>query len=152
RPGLPRFKNLQPVWYWLVFLAGTLLFFDVAVRRIALSPAEVAAASGRLWGRLRGPAGDKAQVPEDFERLKSRKAQVSETIEQVAKAARRFEGGDVGGAAPPPGADVAAAARPAAAKSVQPRIAPEKQAEAADYASRLLKAKKRVWQEREEDK
>src|SRR5262249_39145049 len=37
RPGLPRFKNLQPIWYWLVFLAGCLLFFDVAVRRIAIS-------------------------------------------------------------------------------------------------------------------
>src|SRR5262249_46166165 len=44
RPGLPRFKNLQPIWYWLVFLAGCLMFFDVAVRRIAISPSEVAGA------------------------------------------------------------------------------------------------------------
>ena len=30
-------------------------------------------------------------------------------------------------------------------------IAPERQQEASDYASRLLKAKKRVWQDREQE-
>jgi uncharacterized membrane protein len=150
RPGLPRFKNLQPVWYWLVFLCGTLLFFDVAVRRIALSPSEVAASSKQLWDRLRGHGKDAAQTPQYFDRLKSRKAAVGELLQQ-ARAARRFEGGDVPVAAPPPGADVATAApRPAGPR---PAISPDKpKEEAADYASRLLKAKKRVWQEREEDK
>src|SRR5262249_12470010 len=83
RPGLPRFKNLQPVWYWLVFLCGTLLFFDVAVRRIAISPSEVASASEHLWQRLRGHGRDQAQTPQYFDRLKSRKAAVGELLEQA---------------------------------------------------------------------
>src|SRR5262249_25517251 len=34
RPGLEPALSSQPVWYWLLFLAGVVLFFDVAVRRI----------------------------------------------------------------------------------------------------------------------
>src|SRR5262249_48909743 len=32
RPGLPRFRSLQAVWFWLLALTAMLLFFDVAVR------------------------------------------------------------------------------------------------------------------------
>src|SRR5262249_58806152 len=52
RPGLPRFKNLQPVWYWLVFLAGTLLFFDVAGRPAAPGPPAGGAATARPLGAV----------------------------------------------------------------------------------------------------
>src|SRR5262249_7559559 len=34
-------KNVQPVWQWLLFLAGALLLFDVAARRIAVEPGSV---------------------------------------------------------------------------------------------------------------
>jgi len=149
RQGLPKFKNLQPVWYWLVFLTATLLFFDVAVRRIAISPSEVASASQRLWDRMRGHASQGDQTPQYFERLKSRKSQVGELLEQT-RAARRFEGSE-SAVAPPSAAEATAALAPA--RPLQPQIAPDKKKEeAADYASRLLKAKKRVWQEREQDK
>jgi hypothetical protein len=154
RSGLPRFKNLQPVWYWLVFLAGTLLFFDVAVRRIAISPAEVATAGQRVWNRLRGHAETASQTVQYFDRLKSRKAQVGEMMEQQARSGRRFEGGEAPVTAPPSAADLTAAAPRPAPKLVPTQLGPESQrpAEATDYASRLLKAKKRVWQEREQDK
>src|SRR6267154_970474 len=56
RSGLPQFKNLQPVWYWLVLVAAIGLFFDVAVRRIAVQPAEASTAAVALWSRIRGRA------------------------------------------------------------------------------------------------
>ena len=63
RSGLPQFKNLQPIWFWLVFFAGVGLFFDVAVRRIAIQPAEVATVAERVWSRLRGRAAAAMQTP-----------------------------------------------------------------------------------------
>jgi uncharacterized membrane protein len=154
RAGLPQFKNLQPVWYWLVFLTGILLFFDVAVRRIAVQPAEALAAAERVWERLRGRTSDQEQTPQFIDRLQNRKLQVSEALDQL-RAARRFDAGEPVTAAPG-GADEAVATQPrtppVSRPAPQPQIAPEAQQEAADYASRLLKAKKRVWQEREEEK
>jgi uncharacterized membrane protein len=151
RSGLPQFKNLQPVWYWLVFFTGVLLFFDVAVRRIAIQPEEVASLAERTWQRLRGRAAATVAVPQFIDRLQTRKAQVAQTLEQL-RSARRFDASERV-ASTPSGADeavgvtTAVPVRPAA----QPRIAPESQEEASDYASRLLKAKRRVWQEREKE-
>jgi hypothetical protein len=153
RAGLPQFKNLQPVWFWLVFFTGVLLFFDVAVRRIAVQPAEAVAAAERVWERLRGRVGQQEQTPQFIDRLQSRKLQVSETLDQL-RAARRFDAGERAAVAPR-GADEATATEsrtPVSRTPPQSQIAPEAQQEAADYASRLLKAKKRVWQEREQDK
>jgi uncharacterized membrane protein len=153
RAGLPQFKNLQPVWYWLVFLTGIVLFFDVAVRRIAVQPAEVVTAATRVWERLRGRAAEHEQTPQFIDRLQSRKLQVGEELDQL-RAARRFDAGEQTTSAPQ-GAGEAAAPQlspPVARPAPQPQIAPETQQEPADYASRLLKAKKRVWQERDPEK
>jgi hypothetical protein len=153
RQGLPQFRNLQPIWFWLVFFAGVGLFFDVAVRRIAIQPAEAFSAAERVWSKLRGRAAVAAQTPQFIDRLKSRKAQVSEALEQL-RAARRFEGGDRS-VSVPSGAEEAESAAPlsrAPRPVPQQRIGPEAQKEATDYASRLLKAKKKVWQEREQEK
>jgi len=152
RSGLPQFKNLQPVWYWLVFLTAVGLFFDVAVRRIALQPAEAIAAGTRLWDRLRGRAAQAVQTQQFIDRLKSRKAQVEEKLEHL-RATRRFEGGEATvPVAPGAGEVLTAAASGSAPPRPAPKMAPETQQEPVDYASRLLKAKKRVWQEREEEK
>lgn len=143
RPGLPSLRNMQPIWYWLVFLTGVFLFFDVAVRRIALEPAQVTTALAGLWQRLRRePVA--AETPQYFERLKSRKAAAAESLEP-ARATRRFESG-AGTYEAPAGADEATARGPALAgpKPEQPSIAPKKEEEATDYASRLLQAKKRA--------
>jgi uncharacterized membrane protein len=150
RSGLPQFKNLQPVWYWLVFFAGVLLFFDVAVRRIAVQPDEVASLAERVWQRLRGRAALAVSTPQFIDRLQTRKAQVAQTLEQL-RAARRFEPTER--AAAPSGADEAVGVQTAAPvrAAPQPRMAPESQQDATDYASRLLKAKRRVWQERENE-
>jgi uncharacterized membrane protein len=153
RSGLPQFKNLQPIWYWLVFFTAIGLFFDVAVRRIAIQPAEAATAATRLWERLRGRTAVKEETLQFMDRLQSRKAQVSETLDQL-RAARRFEPGEVTAAAPR-GADEATAAPagpPASRPAPKPKLGPEAQQEATDAMSRLMKAKQRVWQEREKDK
>jgi len=151
RPGLVQFKNLQPIWYWLVFLSGILLFCDVAVRRVALQPAEVASAASRLWAKLRRQAAAAPQTPQFMDRLKSRKAEVAGALEQL-HAASRFTPADrpleapssaqAGPGEPSPG-KISGPPSPAGTSNAE---------EGADYASRLLKAKQKVWQEREKEK
>jgi hypothetical protein len=155
RPTSPRFFPLQPIWYWLLVAAGVVLFCDVAVRRIALDPLAVTVAAQAWWERLRGRRQLGERVPEFIERLKSRKAEISEAL-QRERAARRFDAGDRPVTAPTGGADLperpAAPSRPAA-QAARPSLAPGQEShEPADYASRLLKAKKKVRQELDRDK
>jgi uncharacterized membrane protein len=151
RPGLVQFKNLQPIWYWLVFLSGLVLFCDVAVRRVALQPAEVTAAANRLWAKLRRQAAAVPQTPQFMDRLKSRKAEVAGALEQL-HAARRFTPG--GRPAEAPTGAQAGPAEPSPGKVPGPPspAGTGKAEEGGDYASRLLKAKQKVWQEREKEK
>jgi uncharacterized membrane protein len=141
--------SLQPIWHWLVLLAAVGMFFDVAVRRIAVEPARLVVAAQALWARLRG-RGAVAGTTHLLDRLQSRKAQVAEALGRE-KAARRFEGG----AAPdtPPAAPSAAATPPAQPPPPAPGQppAPAKEEEAGDYASRLLRAKKRAWKDRDKE-
>jgi hypothetical protein len=90
-------------------------------------------------------------TPQFIDRLQTSKAQVAQTFEQL-RAARRFEPSERVASAPS-GADEAVGVQTATPvrAAPQPRMAPESQQEATDYASRLLKAKRRVWQEREQE-
>jgi hypothetical protein len=83
-------QSPQPMWYWLVLLAGIGLLFDVAVRRIAVEPAEVSSAAVRIWDKLRGRAEGAAPTP-FLERLQNRKVQVEESL---GRASRRFDAGE----------------------------------------------------------
>jgi uncharacterized membrane protein len=146
-------QSPQPIWYWLVLLAGLGLFFDVAVRRIAVEPAEVSSAAAKLWTKLRGGAETEAATPVFIERLKSRKAEIGESLER-ARAARRFDSG----AEPAPAsrvatADTAAAARPAPPPRPQPSPqAPAAGAETDETFSRLMKAKRKALEDRDTNK
>ncbi len=149
--GLPPAKSLQPIWYWLLLLAGIGLLFDVAVRRLAIEPAQVTGAVQRGWLYLRGRAVTVAAEPQFMDRLRTRKAQVAETLER-SRGARRFEAAaEAPATAAPPGAhELPETQQPATpAPTAQPRIEPKREEEAEDYASRLMKAKKRVWEERD---
>ena len=140
-------KSSQSIWYWLLVLAGLVLFFDVAVRRIAIDPTMAATLAQAYWQRLRGVRAE-APAQQMLDRLKTRKERVSETLEKE-KAGRRFEGGDATTVAPP-GADTAPASR--SQPPVQPpapKVAPEQEADAGDYASRLLRAKRRAMEDRD---
>jgi uncharacterized membrane protein len=142
----------KPIWHWLAVLAGICLFFDVAVRRIAIEPEKVKIAMTNWWYYLRGRAPIAAEATPFLERLQSRKAQVGEGLDK-GKAARRFEGEDTPVVAPS-GAEASPMPSPAARSkpSAVPKVGPEKEKEAADYASRLLAAKKRAMEEREKKK
>src|SRR5207249_3806911 len=64
------------------------------------------------------------------------------------------EDGEAPAVAAPQGAHEIPVATPRPPRRPEPQrgVGPEQEKEAADYASRLLKAKKRVWEEREKDK
>ncbi|HEY1860882.1 MAG TPA: VWA domain-containing protein, partial [Gemmataceae bacterium] len=153
RKGVAPSKSSQPIWYWLLLACGVLLFFDVAVRRIAVEPERVTAAGRRVWDRLRGRAAVVEQTPEFFDRLKSRKAQVSETLGK-AKATKRFEGGDAPLSAPLGATDEPPRmVRPLPPAGQGPGFAPEaEKQDAGDFGSRLLRAKNRVWDDKNKDK
>jgi uncharacterized membrane protein len=153
RPSPARSRSLQSIWYWLLALAGIGLFFDVAVRRIAVDPNIAAVKVQEEWQRLRGLRAAVPRTSQVLDRLKTRKELVGEAIEKE-KAARRFEGGDapyapppIAGAGPVPGGPKPPPARPTQA----PRVGPEAEAEPADYANRLLRAKRRAMQDRDKD-
>jgi uncharacterized membrane protein len=152
RAGLRATPSRQTIWPWLLLAAAVCLLLDVAVRRIALDPMVGVMAARRLWERLRGREVVVGRAPEYFDRLRSRKAEIGEALSR-ARARQRF---DVPAAPAPPvtTADQGTAApAPRPPTPPAPRVGPEApQQEPADYASRLLKAKKKVWEEREKDK
>jgi hypothetical protein len=154
RKGIAPSDVFQPLWHWLLLLSGVILFCDVAVRRIAIEPERLTAAGRRLWDRLRGQAAAASATPQFLDRLKSRKAQVAEALEKP-RAARRFEGTETPVTAPPGAMDAPAATDRPLPKPSGPRpgISPELEKEdAGDFGSRLLKAKKRVWQDKDKGK
>jgi uncharacterized membrane protein len=151
RPGPDRVKSQLPLWYWLLFVAGVLLFFDVAVRRIALEPHRVREVAGRAWARLRGRSV--APVREEFfERLRTRKAAVGEGLARP-EAARRFEAPAEGTGPAPAGAEATASAAPPPPRPAPPpSAAPKADEPAEDLMSRLRKAKEKTWEERDKKK
>ena len=152
RPLPAELHSQKPIWHWLVVLAGICLFFDVAVRRIAVEPAKVKIALTNWWLYLRGQAPLAVETTPFLERLHSRKAEVGEALDQ-GKASGRFEGGDIPVTALP-GAETSPLPLPEARSkpTAVPKVGPEKDKEAADYASRLLRAKKRAMEERDKKK
>jgi uncharacterized membrane protein len=150
RRGPDRVKSLLPLWHWLLFVAGVLLFFDVAVRRIALDPAKVQETATRVWARLRGRS-TLPQAEEFFERLRSRKSAVSEGLARP-EAQRRFEAPE-GTTATPAGADASepTAPPPPPKPAPPPLAAPQAEAPPEDFAARLLKAKKKAMDERKKE-
>jgi hypothetical protein len=145
RPVPESHASLQALWPWMVFLTALCLLLDVAVRRIAIDPAVVWTKSGALWDRLRGRAAVEDKLPQYIERLKSRKAQVGETMERE-KAAKKFEAAE--GVKPAEGPTVVPITptekpKPAAPKQEEPKE---------DFATRLMRAKKKAMEERDRDK
>ncbi len=135
-------SSLQTLWPWFVFLAALCLLCDIAVRRIAIDPSIAWAHAATLWERLRGRevADSGAEV---LERLKSRKLQIGEAMSRE-KATRRFEAEEGAATAPIAAASATAPPRPKA----PPKPAAKKE-DVDDYATRLMKAKKRALEERE---
>ncbi len=134
RPPVERPKSALPFHYWLLFLAAGVLLLDVAVRRLAFDANETAEAARVLWARLRGLPLPPPQPTAAVGRLRARQA-------PAAAPGRRYEGGRVTTAP----VVVETPARPEAGPAPQPE-AP------AGSLDDLLRAKKRVWEERDKRK
>ena len=123
---------------------------DVFVRRVQINLQWLVP----IWTRLLDIVLRRERLeaaPETMARLRSRKAEVDRSIES-RRAAARFEPD----AALPvdPNAIEAAEARPTTHgdAGTAPLPKPVAETEADDYTSRLLKAKKQVWQDRGQDR
>ena len=145
RHDLPKATRNQDIWPLLAMLACLVFFADVFTRRVHVNfawvpPLVVALRDKIMW---REGAGVEINV---MERLRSTKAEVTQSLDQ-RRAAARFE------PAPdtPPAETVAAqTAMPAAAPKPKPAAAPGMPGpkEEDSYTSRLLKAKQKVWENR----
>jgi hypothetical protein len=147
REPVSRPRSSLPFHYWLLFLAAGLLFLDVAARRLALDPDQVDQKARYAWARLRGLPLPPVTQAEQVGRLQARPAATAAGTSE--RAGRRFEGGlsydlPTGADATAPGRPAAQAPRPAAQGG---ELAPQPEAPAGDLGD-LLKAKKRVWEER----
>jgi Mg-chelatase subunit ChlD len=147
RHDLAKATSHQDAWHYLLLAACCILFCDVLCRRVQIGFgwAPPLAARCRDWLLRRRP---KLAAPEFIERLRSRKEEVSGHFEQL-RSATRFE--------PPPqtaarldvlqppaaGGDAVESDRPAA-----PAAADAAKPPAESYTERLLKAKKKVWEEK----
>ena len=155
RPAPDGSRALLPLWYWLVFIAGVGLLFDVGVRRISLEPGEVRLAAAKTWARMRKKQEARVATEETafLARLKQKKAVVEENLERK-KASRKFESTGPIAEPPPPGADAGIGPAPPVF-TPKPSAAPATPAPAEqpgdDYLNKLRQAKKRAPHERDRD-
>jgi hypothetical protein len=158
-PGLINPRTFAPLWPTLLWLAACLFLGDVAVRRIAIDFGAIMRAISREWQKITGR--EVAASTDYMDKLRSRKAEVGEQLDRAKSTSRiepapmivpaqsppfgpigepLLEGGEPGAA--PTTRPAEPAARPGMAAGP---ATPEKQS----YTNRLLKAKQRVWEERE---
>jgi len=145
RHDLPKATSSQEAWHWLILVASCIFLGDVFIRRVNVNFAWLPPLLVRLRDFVlrRQPL---PAPPQYIERLKSRKAEVAGHLDQL-RAATRFE---LPSQSP---ADVKtldelAPPVPSEPCSPGPSLVPE-QKEEETYTERLLKAKKKVWEERE---
>ncbi len=144
RHDLARATSRQDIWFQLVFAAACLFFFDIFVRRVQISFAWVPVLAGRAWRRVLGRTQEAPQA-ETIERLRSRKAELTEQVDRM-KAATRFE--------PVPGQSTPTEVQqPASPPRARQETSPTPENKEEDsYTSRLLKAKKKAWEDRDKPK
>ena len=146
RPVPESHASLQALWPWMVCLAALCLLFDVAIRRVAIQPETVWGKAVTLWDKLRGRASVEETLPEYIQRLKSRKAQVGETMDKE-KAAKKFEP-----AAGMPSAEIPTVVPVKPIEKPKPVEKPKAEEAPEDFATRLMRAKKKAMEERDKDK
>jgi hypothetical protein len=146
RHDLPKATSSQDIWHLLALAAACLFFADVLVRRVNVNFAWVSPLARRAWDFVlrRQPLPVK---PEYMERLRSRKAEVEDRIAQL-RAATRFEMPEKAEIFPLPPGEGWGEGEPRSAvaeKPAPPALTPE-QKEEEGYTERLLKAKKKAWE------
>jgi hypothetical protein len=153
-------SSLTDLWPPLLWMAACLFLGDVAVRRVSPDFERMWRNVSDLWIKLRGR--ELAPRVDYMEKLKGRKAEVTEQLDR-SRAATRFE--------PPPisqvipenvmpvdepllgGTTATEGPKPPPRPANRPGMAPEKKEPAAEsYTNRLLKAKQKVWEDRDKEK
>jgi uncharacterized membrane protein/Mg-chelatase subunit ChlD len=157
--GLVIPRAFAPLWHDLLWLACCLFLLDVAVRRIAPDFGRMQRAIANRWRALRGQ--EPARASEYMEKLRSRKAEVGEELDRSRSRGTTSplppEGSVSTSVIAEPllsGQEPAERGKPPRdAASPQPKgLAPEAEKPPEEsYANRLLKAKQRVWEERDKD-
>jgi uncharacterized membrane protein len=158
-PKLINPRSFAALWPTLLWLAACLFLADVAVRRIALDVDWLKQTAVNEWNKLRGQ--ETATASDYMDKLRSRKAEVGEQLDRT-RAAPRPETGAIPFPDSPPsgpigeplleGGEMQDRAR-AAQRTQSPSLAvPSPETVKQSYTDRLLKAKQRVWEEREKDK
>ena len=148
RRDLQKATSRREIWYLAVLVSGCLFFFDVFVRRVAVSFAWVPVLAGKLRDKIlrREPT---AVEPVYLDRLRAKKAEVADELEQ-RKAATRFE---------PQTTDVRALDEIVDAKEEPATSEPRKaslqfgpsQPEEEDFTARLKRAKQQAKKEQRRD-
>jgi hypothetical protein len=149
RRDLPPAIMNQSIWPWLVVLGSCLFWGDVFVRRVQINLDWLWVAIGRLRDKILGRVRE-AEVPETMSRLRSRKQQIEEQIEGRRTAAR-FEITDPTAAAGPLPTEADPTSTIPKGPAAQPTMKPDAP-DAESYTERLLKAKKQVWRDRDDEK
>jgi hypothetical protein len=147
-------RSYRDLWPNLLYLACVLFLGDIAVRRIAPDFERMWRTISDQWKKLRGQ--EVAPPVEYMEKLKSRKAEVGEQLDR-SRAATRFEPLPETPVAPLNEPLLTGAAElspaPQSTRPAGPGLGPdEKKDEPESYTNRLLRAKQKVWEEREKEK
>ncbi len=146
RHDLPSAVATQSVWPWLVLLASVLFVGDVFVRRVQMGTEWI----GHSWNWLAVNVFGrqvKTEEPATLDRLRSRKREVQESLES-RRTATRFEIDDVEATPSSPLAELQSDQSRPKPQPTTPDAKPE-EPDAPGYTSRLLKAKRDVWKDKE---
>jgi uncharacterized membrane protein/Mg-chelatase subunit ChlD len=151
RHDLAKATSNQDIWYYLLWLAAGVFFFDIFIRRVTVNFAWLPPLAAKVRDKI---LRRESALPatEYMQRLRTKKDEVSQQLEQK-RAAVRFE--------PLPDQPVNVEVideqlrtpLPSESKPKPSEIrgmAPDQAKEDDNYTSRLLKAKKKVWEDRDQ--
>jgi hypothetical protein len=147
RHDLAKAISSDYVWPLLLLVAGCVFFSDVFVRRVAISWEWLAPVWGRLQRAVVRPEQGN-ELDERIARLRSRKDEIGEQIDQ-RRAAARLEIAPDQAIATETLADAVSAASADQRQPATPQAkrSPEDAEDPDSYTARLLKAKQQVWQD-----
>ena len=160
-PKLTPPSSLTDLWPTLLWMAACLFLGDVAVRRVSPDFERMGRNLKEAWIKLRGQ--EVAPRTEYMEKLKGRKAEVTEQIDR-GRGTTRFEAPPIASPVIPEltqPVDEPLLGSPASTEGPKPTSRPtnrpgmtpdKKEPPAESYTNRLLKAKQKVWEDREKDK
>lgn len=154
RHDLPASRRTSDAWPTLLWIAGLVFFGDVFIRRVAVNlnwiPSLTANVRDRLWRRT--PVASDSAIYLD--RLRSRKQEVTQSLSQ-RHAGLRAEPEQISttldATLPLETSESSSTTLPANPPPTA-ALAPQDTPAADDYTKRLLKAKQKVWQNRDQDK